>query len=1498
MIEELLAAFAEDRTDVGVEEVADILWLAARVDAASRPRRTTGPAGAEPAGPTTAQPPDLNQRAAGSGGEPDAQLFPPGRATASEDAEGAEGGGRWGVPLRVPRADTLPDPLALMRALRPVGRRAIGGTGDQLDEQATVERTVECRLPTPVHLPAERAWLDLALVVDTHHSMLLWQDLVEELRRALTRSGVFRDVRTWYLSGTENSAAPMVAHRRGAPPRRPSELADPAGHRLILVLTDTVADGWRGGALHGVLAHWSGHNVVAVLNVLPERLWPRASVRPVPLWFVADRPASATRSWRRTATGPRTRLRRRRSSPATVVPMVSASPESLTRLARVAAGDSSRQLMACLHLDTRSLCDPSPQAPVTDTEPDGLEAVERFRAGASPTAQQLAAYLAAVPLTLPVMTLVRRSLLPDSEHGHLAEVALGGLFESWGTASTPSPAADLSFDFLPGVREALLGSQRRSEVAAVRELVRQRVWDYLDRQRGVTREFTATRVARGAGGQRRVGAEEEAFAARWRGSGGSVRGAGLEGRLVTVTTGAAGFEAVGLMLTPRLVLTCLGARPVDWTGHLVRIDGREVGAACIWDEASRKFGAGLLLATQDLVNAQTWQARGLQRLRWRAAGSGVPLAVDIDAFSQMGTLVRLGGHTEPSRKNFEVEIHAPFPPQGRPRLLGAPLSRAGGFEGLIVRDHRQLGRLLARPAHELLQDESFRNTLSRYMTVRSQNREEEVVLTALPRRHAPLRMAIGLKLKHQERSSQTVDRVADVVDEIMRHYEIKGGRFLAQRGPVQADLLLEFSGPFPLWDLSRLLLELPGGVTHIARLGSSTVLGAAVASTSDYPGDGEQDAATHMVRAPEFQHRLGEMAAAGGGEMLSLAVSRRVLHQIAETLGSYAEQMFRPLDTAKSGGPEGWFWSADPQRLSWDLAHSVEARLDAVPERPLPRCLADVSGRSAEDCGGRVVPGHLTCLEHLSVAERAAYLSTLAPGATVDFNGTTFNQALLGELLGAVRDSRGRARLGRADFGEAVFTEDCDFREAVFADEAYFRGAVFQSAARFSGVFFTEACDFGQATFHGVVYFDKVSVLGGMSMDQATYHADTDFARSRFEASAVLTSATFHASVSFEEVEFCGDASFDGSTFERASWWNAHFVARSSFDGMTSLGPAQFEQALFDGDTSFNGSTFESASWQRARFVARSSFDGMTFLGPAKFEGARFDDDISLNGSTFASDLVFEHAYFGARVSLQGVTFGGGVSFSDARFQDAAQLPEFNQVVIETYTLRELVTRARVVLVDFDPIICRLFASRPAAVVADRLRERAAGLFPPQSTVDASDPYEVFRTIALHHPGRTELDELELILTQEEQAAAASALPTPWVDPLVRTWSALKTRLAVVTDCAEQAVLSYLNSRGLASTVSHVYGRRSVLPDFRAFQSTIERALQDMDVPAEYALLLSSNPTALAAARTAGVRTLAYVGSGRQAELLRGAVPDGAVSSLQAVFDEVRRMTVAPPESD
>lgn len=85
----------------------------------------------------------------------------------------------------------LPGALALHRALRPLGRRAVPDGGHalaQLDEEATVELTAASGFRLPVLRPAPTRWLDVALVVDDSVSMGVWDRSVREFRALLQTS--------------------------------------------------------------------------------------------------------------------------------------------------------------------------------------------------------------------------------------------------------------------------------------------------------------------------------------------------------------------------------------------------------------------------------------------------------------------------------------------------------------------------------------------------------------------------------------------------------------------------------------------------------------------------------------------------------------------------------------------------------------------------------------------------------------------------------------------------------------------------------------------------------------------------------------------------------------------------------------------------------------------------------------------------------------------------------------------------------------------------------------------------------------------------------------------------------------------------------------------------------------------------------------------------------------------------------------------------------------
>ncbi|MFF5652808.1 SAV_2336 N-terminal domain-related protein [Streptomyces collinus] len=544
MIDRLRRAVADAGAEAGAEELADILWLArcmAQPDtgpAQGRPEslptgRTDGAPAPRPAGPSLPKPPAdpptgaaLFTAPGSDPGRPSAGPRPPDPpdAPGSRQSPGREP--ERGTPVRVRRATSLDDPLAVMRALRALGRRRVPGNRMELDEEPTVSASVDHRMLLPVLRPARDRWLDLTLVVDTHRSMLLWHDVIAELRRLLTQTGLFRTVRMWFLhaSGSRGPGARItVSTRPGGERRRPQEVTAGRGHGLILLVTDTVSDTWLWPELRKVVGQWCAHRAVALLNVLPPRLWGRGAVQPVPCLLRATGPAAPTASWS-LAVPPPGRTRRHTGAPTApraALPVVDMSPRALSVLASLVSGSGRRHRLPCLPLDADRSAGAAGEGPqlrpqdagvthADDADRAALRAVRSFEEGASPAARELAGYLSAVPLTLPVMNLVRRAMLPGSDHGHLAEVALGGLLEPWEAYDRADPA-HLEFRFLPGIRDTLQGSRLRQEITAVRALVHREVSTYLE---GLPTgsDFPAVRHASAGVGTRPIASDALPFA--------------------------------------------------------------------------------------------------------------------------------------------------------------------------------------------------------------------------------------------------------------------------------------------------------------------------------------------------------------------------------------------------------------------------------------------------------------------------------------------------------------------------------------------------------------------------------------------------------------------------------------------------------------------------------------------------------------------------------------------------------------------------------------------------------------------------------------------------------------------------------------------------------------------------------------------------------------------------------------------------------------------------
>ncbi|MGW2645464.1 SAV_2336 N-terminal domain-related protein [Streptomyces sp. NPDC001393] len=507
-LDELIGKLRQGGLDLTAEDVADALWLAPRLGTGPA-RDAPEPSPAEPGrhlrdGPAAPEPPDARDT---PGTPPDPGTGPrpsrPENSTApvplhmrtpgSGPARPQSAGTPAAFPVRAPAAGALPGLLGLEQALRALGRYRTASAraeDERIDEEATADRAAAGGILLPVTRPGRRRRCDVQLLMDTGPAMAVWGRMVEELRQACQQSGAFASVRVHHLyaddSGdTGSPPVPLVGTTAGPGRRtrlRPAdELHDPTGRRITFVISDCVGPLWQNGSAQRLLHRWPRGAPLAVVQPLPPRLWGRTALPAEPGLLVRDADTGG-----RLAFLPDDEPWEEPAADARPVPVLTPTPDAFGAFARLLAGTGPTRERAWAALTGPGTAPPS--APAGAAPPSDDDLLRAFRAGASPGALRLAVYLAAAPLTLPVMQLVQRAMLPDTGPMELAEVLLGGLLTQLpGTADQPC------FAYPPRVQDLLLSSLDQDTAG----LVLKHCSAYVERHFGRgTRNFAALAAAR------------------------------------------------------------------------------------------------------------------------------------------------------------------------------------------------------------------------------------------------------------------------------------------------------------------------------------------------------------------------------------------------------------------------------------------------------------------------------------------------------------------------------------------------------------------------------------------------------------------------------------------------------------------------------------------------------------------------------------------------------------------------------------------------------------------------------------------------------------------------------------------------------------------------------------------------------------------------------------------------------------------------------------------
>ncbi|MFD7688603.1 SAV_2336 N-terminal domain-related protein [Streptomyces sp. NPDC059781] len=431
VLERLLKALCNAPLSAGADVglLADALWLAASgaVAEGTPPTPTGRP-------DETAPDPESDRPDRTGEDTPQEAAATPGRGTQSKEWSTRSPGAATkvrGLPLSLGRANPLPDALAVGRAIQPFRQPWRHGARSRLDVEATVEHYARGGPLVPLFRPAPEPWFEMVLLVDSSLSMGIYEETTRAVSQLLTTVGGFRAVRTWHLEW--RGAEPRVCdqHGREVPGDRvPHHGSGTQGRRLVLLVSDCAARGWRTPVPWLLLRAWGDQIPVALLDPLPPRLWRRSALN-LPVVRVTAGQAGGHNGALRHTLPPRLRPRpgeEDTAGPWAALPVVSCTPRSLAAWAGTLMRADPRGCDAVLIPAVGRL--PAARggtAPVRRL--DLARLAEAFVHTAPGPAVRLAVMCSGLPdLPLPLLHALRDQAVPEAEYSDLAEVLTSGLF--------------------------------------------------------------------------------------------------------------------------------------------------------------------------------------------------------------------------------------------------------------------------------------------------------------------------------------------------------------------------------------------------------------------------------------------------------------------------------------------------------------------------------------------------------------------------------------------------------------------------------------------------------------------------------------------------------------------------------------------------------------------------------------------------------------------------------------------------------------------------------------------------------------------------------------------------------------------------------------------------------------------------------------------------------------------------------------------------------------
>lgn len=376
----------------------------------------------------------------------------------------------------------LPHKLEIGRLLRMLAKKIPSTTKFVVDELATVQLMADTGSLSMVYAPEKERWLNGILVVDSWPSMLMWEQTIYELEQLFTQLGLFHTLRKYRLITDEKKFTTHLSTFGFVQKLvEPHELIDLTQRSVIFVISDCYSPAWSNGEINQLLAILGQQHHVVIFNVLPEIQWLQTALSTARRVYVQSvKPNS-----------PNTHFQI--DDPLKGVfdddenciawPIITLEPDYIEAWVKFFDGDTQIALPGYQLAEDDHYIFHKTAFPRFDTQ-----LWQHFRATTSLTARELTGYLAAVPLTLPIMRLVQHMMLPHSHQGHLAEILNSHLVRLVSDPTQVTHPNQLIWDFIEGAREKLLTTVLLGDV----ERVYRKVSEYIEQHSSHAYGFSAS----------------------------------------------------------------------------------------------------------------------------------------------------------------------------------------------------------------------------------------------------------------------------------------------------------------------------------------------------------------------------------------------------------------------------------------------------------------------------------------------------------------------------------------------------------------------------------------------------------------------------------------------------------------------------------------------------------------------------------------------------------------------------------------------------------------------------------------------------------------------------------------------------------------------------------------------------------------------------------------------------------------------------------------------